>query len=92
MRESSLFTILQQTYMRESSLFTILQQTAMRESSLFTILQQTAMRVQSVYHTAANILNWFQVVQINNWSCITSPPAYPDVNGDVDVTKTMPTQ
>ena len=38
------------------------------------------------------VFNWFQVVQINNWSCITSPPAYPDVNGDVDVTKTMPTQ
>ena len=37
-------------------------------------------------------VNWFQVVQINNWSCITPPPAYPDVNGDVDVTKTMPTQ
>ena len=37
-------------------------------------------------------LNWFQVFQTNNWSCITSPPAYPDVNGDVDVTKTMQTQ
>ena len=37
-------------------------------------------------------VNWFQVVQINNWSCITSPPTYPDVNDDVDVTKTMPTQ
>ena len=38
------------------------------------------------------VINWFQVVQINNWSCITFPPANPDVNGDVDVTKTMPTQ
>ena len=37
-------------------------------------------------------INWFQIGQINNWSCITSPPAYPDVNGDADVTKTMPTQ
>ena len=42
--------------------------------------------------SASARLNWFQVVQTNNWSCITSPPTYPDVNGDVDVTKTMPTQ